>query len=223
MKLTGQLVPILSLCLTVAAQNDLPAMKRLSDLHSPAHQAARGFMHGANIANYLEVPPAEHWNVRHTVTDLKEIRAEGFDHIRLPVCWNQYTGPSPEFTISDDIFARADYMVTNATTLGLNVIVNLHNFDEFMTNPAGNTAKFLAIWRQVAAHYAQARPESLLNCSTSRTKLRPRLSSIRFTPRPSGKFARPIRIAPFSWGRANGIRPMNCRISGCRTMTTTSL
>ncbi len=47
-------------------------------------------------------------------------------------------------------------MVTNATALGLNVIVNLHDFYEFNTNPAASTARFLAIWRQVAAHYARS-------------------------------------------------------------------
>ena len=46
--------------------------------------------------------------------------------------------------------------MTNATALGLNVIVNLHDFFAFNTNPAASTPEFLAIWRQVAAHYAQA-------------------------------------------------------------------
>jgi endoglucanase len=90
------------------------------------------------------------------VADLKLIRAEGFDHIRLPVGWHHYTGPAPEFKLSGDIFAKADEMVTNASALGLNVMVNLHHFNEFTTDPTNNTAWFLAIWRQVAAHYADA-------------------------------------------------------------------
>jgi endoglucanase len=145
MKFFHQLVLLLLLSLTATAQKD-----------SQARLAAGKFMRGANIANYLEVPPDESWAVRHTVLDLKQIRAEGFDHIRLPVAWNYYTGPAPDYKLSDEIFAKADSMVTNATVLGLNVIINLHHFDEFTTDPAANTAKFHVIWRQVAAHYAAA-------------------------------------------------------------------
>jgi len=142
--------------LTAAAQNDLPAMKRITGTNTPAHIAARGFMRGVNIANYLEVAPGGGWDVPHSVGDLQHIRAEGFDHIRLPVVWQRYTGPEPEFKISGEIFTKADQIVTNATALGLNVIVNLHDFIEFDTNPGANTAWFEAIWRQVAAHYAEA-------------------------------------------------------------------
>jgi endoglucanase len=133
-------------------------MKRNPDHNTPAYLAARGFMRGVNIANYLEVPPGEHWDTPHSVEDLKLIRAEGFDHIRLPVGWHHYTGPAPDFKVSEEIFAKADQMVTNATALGLNVIINLHHFNEFTTDPATNTAWFHAIWRQVAAHYAEAPP-----------------------------------------------------------------
>ncbi len=154
MKLIHRLALFFLFALTASAQNDLPAMKRITGTNTPAHIAARGFMRGANIANYLEVPPGGGWSIPHTVVDLQRIRAEGFDHIRLPVAWHRYTGPGPEFKLSDRIFAKVDYMVTNATALGLNVIINIHNFDEFTTDPGPNTAWFEAIWRQVAAHYA---------------------------------------------------------------------
>jgi len=156
MKAIGQLSLLLLFALTATAQNDLPAMKRLTERNTPAHLAAKGFMRGVNIANYLEVPPGERWSRLHTVDDLKSIRAEGFDHIRLPVCWHQYTGPTPDFKLSGEIFAKADEMVTNATALSLNVIINIHNFNEFTTDPAANKAWFLAIWRQIAAHYVDA-------------------------------------------------------------------
>jgi endoglucanase len=157
MRVIDRLSVLLLFALTATAQNDLPAMKRITDRNTPAHLAARGFMRGANIANYLEVPPGEHWDTPHTVADLKLIRAEGFDHIRLPVGWHNYTGPAPDFKLSEEIFAKADYMVTNATALGLNVIIDFHGFErQFSADPAAHTAGFLAIWRQVAAHYADA-------------------------------------------------------------------
>ena len=144
MKLLTGLSLLLSL-LTAFAEND-----------SPAHQAAKHFMHGANCANFLEVPPDQNWAVPHTADDLKEMCHEGFDHVRLPVGWHHYAGPGPEFKLSDEIFGKVDNMVTNATALGLNIIINIHHFNEFTSDPAANTQEFYNIWRQIAAHYANA-------------------------------------------------------------------
>ncbi len=125
-------------------------------MDSPAHQAAKRFMRGVNFGNFLETPPEQRWLIQHTTNDLAQARAEGFDHVRLPIGWHHYAGPAPDFKLSETIFARVDYMVTNATALGLAVILNIHNFDEFTTNPAANAAEFVAIWRQVALHYSNA-------------------------------------------------------------------
>lgn len=145
MKIVRSLIVLLLCTLSAAAQKD-----------SPAWQAARKFMRGVNIANCLEVPPGEHWFVPHSVLDLQEIRTQGFDHVRLPVGWHNYTGPAPDYKLSNEIFAKVDALVTNATALGLNIIINIHNFNEFMKDPTANTDRFYAIWRQVAAHYAKA-------------------------------------------------------------------
>jgi endoglucanase len=141
-----------------------PEMRRMAP-SSPAHIAARGFMRGANCGNYLEVPPKQTWSVKHSTNDLVRMRAEGFDHVRIPVGWHHYTGPQPEFELSDEIFGKADLLVTNALAIGLNVLINIHHFDEFTTDPAGHRNKFQAIWRQVAKHYAGldgARPSGIL-------------------------------------------------------------
>jgi endoglucanase len=40
------------------------------------------------------------------------------------------------------------------------MIINIQHFDDFTTDPALNTEKFYALWRQIAAHYA-GRPNGL--------------------------------------------------------------
>jgi len=131
-----------------------PAMS--ADTNSPAHIAARRFMRGANCGNYLEVPPRQSWSVRHTTNDLAQMRAQGFDHVRIPVGWHHYTGPAPEYRLSDEIFGKVDLLVTNALAMSLNVLVNIHHFDAFTSDPEKHTDQFYAIWRQVAEHYASA-------------------------------------------------------------------
>ena len=127
-----------------------------ANTNSPAHIAARGFRRGANCGNYLEVPPRQSWAVRHTTNDIARMRAEGFDHVRIPVGWHHYTGPAPEYRLSEEIFGKADVLVTNALAIGLNVLINIHHFDAFTSDPEKHTEQFVAIWRQVAAHYAKA-------------------------------------------------------------------
>ena len=41
--------------------------------------------------------------------NLPSMRAEGFDHVRVPVGWQFYTGPAPDFTFSPEIFATGGF------------------------------------------------------------------------------------------------------------------
>ena len=150
------LLSLLLLALAAEAQtNSLPQMKRMKS-DSPAHRAAKEFLRGVNLGNYLEAPPKQNWGAKYSREDFVHIRAEGFDHVRLPIAWHHHAGPAPEFKLSDAIFAKADFLVTNALNHSLNVIVNVHHFDEFTANPLGLTNKFYALWRQIAAHYASS-------------------------------------------------------------------
>ncbi len=133
-----------------------PEMKPLTDRTSPAHRTARLFQHGVNLGNYLEAP--SDWGVRVSAGEFDQMHAEGFDHIRVPVGWHRHTGPGPDFIISPDFFGQVDFVVTNAFASHLAVLVNLHHFGEFDTNPVESTDRLLALWRQIAAHYAKFPP-----------------------------------------------------------------
>jgi endoglucanase len=129
-------------------------MARITNTNSAAHLAARRFMRGVNLGNHLEAPPGQNWGASYSTNDFIWIRGEGFDHVRLPIAWHHYTGPAPDYTLSNSIFGAADFLVTNALNRGVNAIVNIHHFDDFTTNPSAWTNQFYAIWRQVAAHYS---------------------------------------------------------------------
>jgi endoglucanase len=137
-----------------AVPAEFKEMRRFADRNTPAHQAAKRFMRGTNLGNYLEAPPGQNWGASYSTEDFDYIKAEGFDHVRLPIAWHHHTGPGPEFRIKDEFYARVDFLVNEATKRGLAAIVNIHHFDAFTSNPPGQREKFLAIWRQLAAHYA---------------------------------------------------------------------
>lgn len=133
-----------------------PALGRMFNTNSPAHQALRNFRRGANLGNHLEAPRNQFWGQRYTAKDFDLIQREGFDHVRVPVRWNDYAGPAPDYKLTDEIVGKADFLVTNALARGLGVILNIHHFDEFTTDPTWQRTKFLALWRQIAAHYSNA-------------------------------------------------------------------
>jgi endoglucanase len=130
-----------------------PAMKPITSHDTAAYRAAKHFMRGANLGNYLEVPPGQPWGVTVTADEFAAMKREGFDHVRVPVGWHHYAGPGPDFTLEPKIFSLVDFAVTNALKNKLAVIINIHHFDALDQDPTNATPEFLAIWRQIARHY----------------------------------------------------------------------
>jgi hypothetical protein len=152
-RVTKDLPVTLRLHAKAALPDDFKEMRRLSQT-SRGFLAAKNFRRGVNLANYLEAPPGQDWGMKYSTEDFAHIKDEGFDHVRIPVGWHHYSGAGPDFTLQPEIFRKVDFLVTNALAHGLNVIVNIHHFDAFTTNPEDQTSKFYALWRQIAAHYA---------------------------------------------------------------------
>lgn len=130
-----------------------PPMLPLTNHSSPAYLAAKHFQRGVNLGNYLEAPPGQNWGVTVSADEFAAMKREGFDHVRVPVGWHHYAGGAPDFALKPEIFAKADFCVTNALANGLAVIINIHHYNELDQNPTNETAKFIALWRQIAAHY----------------------------------------------------------------------
>ena len=128
-------------------------------MNTPAHQTARKLMRGINLGNHLESPPGHDWGASYSRADLRVIRREGFDHIRLPVAWHYHMGPAPEFSLSNTIYAAADVLVTDALAEGLGVIITVHHFNRFTADPHAQSNALRAIWHQLGNHYAKAPPQ----------------------------------------------------------------
>ncbi len=134
-------------------------MQRLTNFDSPAWQAAKLFMRGANLGDYLEAPPGRS-NVKITAADFTTMKQQGFDHVRVPIGWQHYAGPAPDFTLSLEIFSRVDFVVTNALAAGLAVMINIHHFDELDQDiPRAGPMNFYKIWAQIADHYKNFPPQ----------------------------------------------------------------
>src|SRR5947209_8987592 len=97
-------VPLLVLSADVP-EAEAQVMTPILARDTPAHLAARRFMRGVNLSNYLEYAPNDPARtLSYSISDFALIRAEGFDHVRVPVAWHLYAGPAPAFTLSNTIF-----------------------------------------------------------------------------------------------------------------------
>jgi endoglucanase len=137
--------------------------------------------------------------------DFVRIKAAGFDTIRLPVRWSNKTGDGPDFAVDPAWLLRVSAAVDQALAAGLNVILNDHHFDALAEDPAANRAKLAAIWRQVAAHFAdrpidrlwfeiENEPHGKLTNANLLATLSPALAAIRAT-----NPQRPVIVGGENW------------------------
>jgi endoglucanase len=81
--------------------------------------------------------------------------------VRIPIKWSAHATPSPPYAIDPPFFARVDQVLGWALEYKLAVILNIHHYDEIYADPGGHRERFLALWTQIAQHYASA-PDSVM-------------------------------------------------------------
>ncbi|MFC3491004.1 cellulase family glycosylhydrolase [Glycomyces rhizosphaerae] len=120
---------------------------------------------GWNVGNTLDALGGEtNWgNPLITEELLQTIRAEGYNSIRLPVTWDEFTGPAPDYTIAPERMERVAQVVDWALENDLQVMLNLHHdswmwLDELPNDHDNVMAKFEAMWTQIAARFKDYPP-----------------------------------------------------------------
>jgi len=115
---------------------------------------------GWNIGNTLDALGGEtNWgNPLITEELLQTIKAEGYNSIRLPVTWDEFTGPAPDYTIAPERMERVAQVVDWALANDLQVMLNLHHdswmwLDELPNDHDNVMAKFEAMWTQIAKRF----------------------------------------------------------------------
>ncbi len=78
--------------------------------------------------------------------------------MRLPVAWSKHASTSAPFDIEPGFFAAVDELVYAAVERNLDVIVDIHHYDELCADPAAQRDRFLALWTQIGARYAELPP-----------------------------------------------------------------
>lgn len=115
---------------------------------------------GINLGNALDAPSEGEWGVVLSDDHFRLAKEAGLDHVRLPVRFSAHTGPAPEYLVDETFFARVDWAIERALSMDLSILLDVHHFEEIHTDPDGEKARLLAIWRQLAERYRDA-PETV--------------------------------------------------------------
>jgi aryl-phospho-beta-D-glucosidase BglC (GH1 family) len=164
-------------CLTppgvVAKQNAaMTEVKPREFVHSSG-EILKGARLGWNLGNALDASPGEtSWgNPPATPEVMKGAAKAGFGLVRIPVTWSLHTGDGPDFVIEPAWLERVAEVVGYARAAGLYAVINVHHDggeskgtgwitlkDEAGSiteaNNAAVKARFMAIWTQIAKHFA---------------------------------------------------------------------
>ncbi|MBI1337364.1 MAG: cellulase family glycosylhydrolase [Phycisphaera sp.] len=108
---------------------------------------------GVNLGNALEAPVEGKWGVTLDAAYFKLIKEAGFDTVRLPVRWSAHAGEQPPFALDETFAERVDWAIDQALENNLNIIVNVHHYEEVFTDPAQHLPRLGGIWSQIAARY----------------------------------------------------------------------
>jgi endoglucanase len=120
----------------------------------PAMAGELPFRRVMNIGNALEAPASAHWGVTMDNRYFHILKRAGFDAVRIPVRFSDYTTGAPHYVLDAGFMKKLDEHVRYALSLGLAVILDLHHFDELMASPEGERkTQFLAIWWHLSEHY----------------------------------------------------------------------
>lgn len=114
-----------------------------------------------NLANALNAPNEGEWGYVIRQEDLKRIALAGFDSVRVLIAWNEHAKVTAPYTIDPAFFARIDAVIAQAQRAGLATILDFHNYDALYADPATHKARAIALWDQIARHYANA-PASVI-------------------------------------------------------------
>ncbi len=122
--------------------------------------AAEYFKQGINLGNRLEAPNEGDWGGSVLASDFPFIAQRGFDHVRIPIRFSGHALSGAPYTIDATFFQRIDTLLDQAAAAGLAAIIDLHSYDEMVSDPSAERERFLALWSQIAARY-QDRPDTV--------------------------------------------------------------
>lgn len=116
---------------------------------------------GVSMSRGLSESRPEMWNVFPTSDDFEVVKNAGFDTVRIPVNLSLHTKREWPYSLDPSFLKLVDQAITRARAQELKIIIDFHHYSFAMKDPEGEYPRFLAIWSQLAKHYA-GQPNDLI-------------------------------------------------------------
>ena len=109
-----------------------------------------------NMGGALEANKEGDWGYVIRREDFQHIKSAGFDTVRVPIKFSAHAGERPPYTIDPVFLKRIDQVVDWALLEGLQIIIDVHHYNDLMKDPNAHEPRLEAIWDQLAHHYQKA-------------------------------------------------------------------
>lgn len=130
-----------------------------------AQERVRALGRGINFGNMLDAPTEGAWDLRVEDRFIELVGRPGFvQSVRLPVRWSNHASLDAGATIDPAFMARVSDVVRRLLAQGVSVVLDMHHYRQFdgdpldkgeaRVDPAVVDLRFLAMWRQIARHFA---------------------------------------------------------------------
>ncbi len=110
---------------------------------------------GVNMGNMFEAPSEDAWGNPFRDDYFQRIAALGFEHVRVPITWDipSRAMQDPPYTLETAFLQRIKYVVDQARSAGLMVIINMHHHDRLFEAPEESKVRFLSQWGQISDYF----------------------------------------------------------------------
>jgi endoglucanase len=108
---------------------------------------------GINFGDAMDAPNEGDWGHVILASDFRAVHEAGFDHVRVPMRFSNHTDSRPPYAIERHFMKRVDWVVDQALSNDLGVIIDVHHFQGMMQSPRAWEGHLISIWQQIATHY----------------------------------------------------------------------
>jgi endoglucanase len=110
--------------------------------------------HTVDLANAFELvgPNGDYYVNQHP--EIFDLMAQaGFTAVRVQIVFDLFVETVPPYLIPDSFWSEVDGVVNRVVSRGMVAIIDMHQYDALMSDPAGQSERFIALWKQIAVHY----------------------------------------------------------------------
>ena len=112
-----------------------------------------------NLGNALDAPKEGEWGVVLQESYFSHVKELGFESVRIPIRWSTHTIDTAPWTIDESFFKRVEWAVDQALKNNLRTLINIHHYEELMSDFANHKPKFLSLWKQISKRFSSYGPE----------------------------------------------------------------